>query len=61
MPSTAILREARKLHDVSECLGRLADQHPLITESLITIAGNIRSTATLLEVLVMTKMRIPPA
>jgi hypothetical protein len=61
MPSTAILREARKLHDVSDCLDKLADQHPLVADALITISGNIRHTATLLEVLVMTKIRTPSA
>jgi hypothetical protein len=56
MPSTAILREAKKLRAVSENLGLLADQHPLLSEALITISGNVGNTATLLEVLVVTKL-----
>jgi hypothetical protein len=56
MPSTAILYEAQKLHDVSDRLDSLADQHPLVSEALLTISGSIRNAATLLEVLVITKM-----
>ena len=56
MPPSAILHEAQQLHDVSERLDTLADQHPLVSEALITISGNVRHTATLLEVLVATKM-----
>jgi len=56
MPSTAILREAKKLRAVSENLVLLADQHPLLSEALITISGNVGNTATLLEVLIVTKL-----
>ena len=59
MPSTAILQEAEKLHNVSDRLDSLAEQHPLVSEALITISGNVRSTATLLELLVATKMGLP--
>jgi hypothetical protein len=59
MPSTAILREAKKLHGVSESLDSLADQTPLLAEALITISGTVRHTATLLEVLVVTKFGPP--
>jgi hypothetical protein len=59
MPSTAILHEAQKLYEVSDRLDSLADQHPLVSEALITISGSIRSTATLLEVLVVTKLGPP--
>ena len=59
MPSTAILQEAQKLHNVSDRLDSLAEQHPLVSEALITISGNVRSIATLLEVLVATKMGLP--
>jgi hypothetical protein len=34
------------------------EQHPLVSEALLTISGSVRNTATLLEVLVATKM--PP-
>ena len=56
MPTTTILQEAQKLHNVSDRLDLLADQHPVISEALLVISGNIRQTAALLEVLVVTKM-----
>ena len=59
MPSTAILQEAQRLHNVSDRLDSLAEQHPLVSEALITISGNDRSIATLLEVLVATKIGPP--
>jgi hypothetical protein len=55
MRSSAILREARQLRAVSDRLDTLAEQHPLASEALIIISGNVRQTAILLEVLVMTK------
>jgi len=51
----AILREVDQLHNVSARLEALADQHLPLSEPLITIAGSLRNTATLLEVLVATK------
>lgn len=56
MPPNAILHEAQQLHNVSKRLDALAEEHPLVSEALVTISGNIRHTATLLEVLVATKM-----
>ena len=56
MPSTAILHEAEQLHNVSDRLDSLSEQHPLVSEALLTISGSVRSTATLLEVLVATKI-----
>jgi hypothetical protein len=56
MPSSAILRQAQQLHNVSDRLDSLADEHPLVSEALVTISGNIRHIAALLEVLVATKM-----
>ena len=55
MPFQAILREVDDLHKVSTRLEALAEQHPPLSKPLITIAGNLRNTATLLEVLVATK------
>ena len=55
MPSDAILHEAQQLHNVSDRLDGLADEHPVVSEALITTSGNVRHTATLLEVLVVTK------
>ena len=56
MPSNEILHEATRLHKVSERLDSLAEKHPVVSEALITISGSVRNTATLLEVLVATKM-----
>jgi hypothetical protein len=56
MPSIAILSEVQQVYKVSDRLDSLAEQHPLVSEALITIAGNVRNTATLLEVLVATKV-----
>jgi hypothetical protein len=57
--TTAILREARQLHQASERLATLAENHPLVSEALLTISGNVRNTATLLEVMVVTRMGPP--
>jgi len=59
MPFEAILREVDQLHNVSTRLEGLADQHPPLAEALITIAGNVRTTATVLGVLVATKLPKP--
>jgi hypothetical protein len=56
MHPNAILREVQQLHSVSDRLDLLAGQHPLVSEELITISGSVRNTATLLEVLVATKI-----
>ena len=56
MHSNAILHEVQQLHSVSDRLDSLAEQHPLVSEALITISGSIRNTATLLEVLVTVKI-----
>jgi hypothetical protein len=56
MHPNAILHEVRQLYNVSDCLDALAGQHPLVWEALISISGSVRNTATLLEVLVATKV-----
>jgi len=56
MHSNAILHEATQLHNVSDRLDSLAEQHPIVSDALITISGSVRNTATLLEVLVATRM-----
>jgi uncharacterized membrane protein len=58
MPSNAILYEVQRLHGVSDRLDALAEQHPIVTEALLSISVSVRNTATLLEVLVAMKM--PP-
>jgi hypothetical protein len=56
MSSIAILHEAQQLHEVSDRLDSLADGDPQVSEALTGISGSVRNTATLLEVLVATKM-----
>jgi len=56
MHSNAILHKVQQLYNVSERLDSLAEQHPLVSEALVTISGSVRNTATLLEVLVVTKI-----
>jgi hypothetical protein len=55
----AILDEVDQLHNVSTRLEGLAEQHAPMSEALITIAGSVRSTATILAVLVATKSPKP--
>lgn len=55
MPFEAILNEVEQLHRVSSRLEGLAEQHPLVSEALTTIAGSVRNTAVILAVLVATK------
>jgi hypothetical protein len=56
MHSNAIRHEVQQLYDVSARLDSLAEQHPLVSEALIRISGSVRNTATLLEVLIATKI-----
>jgi len=56
MHPSAILHEVQQLYDVSDRLDLLSEQHPLVSEALIKISGSVRSTATLLELLVATKI-----
>jgi hypothetical protein len=56
MPPSAILYEAQQLHNVSDRLDSLSADHPNVSEALVSISGSVRNTATLLEVLVATKM-----
>jgi len=59
MAFEAILDEVDQLHNVSTRLEGLAERHTPITEALMTIAGSVRNTATLLAVLVATKFPKP--
>jgi len=56
MSPKSILQEVQQLYNVSDRLASLAEQHPLVSEALVTISGSVRNTATLLELLVATKM-----
>jgi hypothetical protein len=57
MPFEAILREVEQLLEVSERLAVLAERHPMVSGALMAIATSVRNTATVLGVLVATKMR----
>ena len=46
----------QQLHNFSDRLNTLAEQRSLVSEALITIAGSVRRTAAVLEVLVVTKI-----
>jgi hypothetical protein len=56
MPSEAILSEVEHLNGVCTRLEGLAERTPRLTAELLTIAGNVRSAATFLAVLVATKL-----
>ena len=56
MSATTILLEVQNLYDVSDRLRSLAGQHPVVSEGLLSIASHVRNSATLLEMLVTTKM-----
>jgi hypothetical protein len=57
VPFGTILQEAHQLKEVSERLELLADQHSFVQDALISISGNIRDTATLLEVFVQIRSK----
>ena len=50
------LHEVQQLYSVSDRLESLAGRHFLVSEALITISESLRNMATLLEVLIATKM-----
>jgi hypothetical protein len=52
----AISQEAQQLCCVSRRLDLLVAQQPLVSEAIISIAESVRNIATLLEMLVATKM-----
>jgi hypothetical protein len=56
MPANAILQKAKKLHNVNDSLDVLAMQHAPISEALTILAGTVRNSATMLEVLVTLKL-----
>ena len=57
MPFEAILDEVEQLHSVGSRLEALAELHPVVFEELLVVAGNVRNTATVLAVLVATRMK----
>jgi hypothetical protein len=50
------MEEVDQLHSVSTRLEGLAEEHPPVLTDLLSIAGNVRSVATVLAVLVATKL-----
>lgn len=60
MPAHPLLSEADQLKKISTRLAALADLHPVVTDALLKIAETVSSTATLLEVLVATRLDHPP-
>ena len=57
MAFEAILNEVDQLHSVGARLEGLAEVHPPVLTELLSIAGNVRSVATVLAVLVATKLK----
>jgi len=55
MSAAALQCEIKRLMEVCEQLDTLANQHPLVGEALLGIAGNLRNSATLLELLMATR------
>jgi len=58
MNPNLILHEVQQLYSISDRLDILAGKHPILSEALLGISGSVRNTATLLEVLIATKL--PP-
>jgi len=56
MAFEAILNEVDELHSVSARLEGLADDNLPMSEALLSVAGNVRGSATVLAVLVATKL-----
>lgn len=57
MAFEAIMEEVNQLNLAGDRIEGLAEHHPVVSEALVTIAGNVHSTATVLAVLVETKLR----
>ena len=52
-----ILDEVDQLNQAGDRIEGLAEDHPPVSEALLSIAGNVRATATVLALLVETKLR----
>jgi hypothetical protein len=61
MPYERILAEVDRLKRLSSRLDLTADEHPALTEALRPISANILSIATVLQVLVISKLGAPSA
>jgi hypothetical protein len=53
----AILNEVEQLHSVSSRLEGLAEEHPTVLDAILTVAESVRGAATILAVLVATKLQ----
>jgi hypothetical protein len=49
-PFEGILQEVNNLRNVSDTLESLANEHPAVEDGLMSISGNIRNIATILDV-----------
>lgn len=56
-PFEDILKEVVYLNSVSDRLALLADQNPSVEVALMSVSGNVRNTATVLEVLAVVKAK----
>jgi hypothetical protein len=52
-----LLREIDRLRSVSERIATLADKHPGMEDGLTSVAGNIRSIATVLDVFTLIRSK----
>jgi hypothetical protein len=57
MAFEAIMAEVDQLNLAGDRIEGLAEHHLPVSEALLSIAGNVRATATVLAVLVETKLR----
>ena len=57
MAVEAILAEVDQLNRAGDRIEGLADHHPVVSEALLTIAGNVRGSAVILALLVETRLR----
>jgi hypothetical protein len=56
MAVEAIMAEVKQLNQAGDRIEALAEHHPLVEEALVTIAGTVRSSATILALLVEIKL-----
>jgi len=56
-PFEDILKEVGNLNSVSNRLAELADQNPGVEAALLSVSGNVRNTATTLEILAVLKTK----
>jgi hypothetical protein len=56
-PFEDILKEVNQLNSVSDRLESLADQNPSVEDALMSVSGNVRNTATALEVLALIRSK----